>query len=56
MMCIVLKPKTLLKLWGIRLSRAKWHMSVEMMGLIGAGNNPGLNDCCTCRCNPGMYE
>lgn len=24
----------------LRLSRAEWHVYVEMMGLIGMGNNP----------------
>ena len=30
----------MIKTHRIRLSRAEWHVSVEMMGLIGAGNNP----------------
>ena len=30
----------MIKTQRIRLSRAKRHVSVEMMGLIGAGNNP----------------
>ena len=30
----------MIKSQRIRLSRVEWHVSVEMMGLIGAGNNP----------------
>ncbi len=30
----------MIKTHRIRLSSAEWHVSVEMMGLIGAGNNP----------------
>lgn len=30
----------MIKTHRIRLSRAEWHVSVEMMGFLGIGNNP----------------
>ena len=33
----------MIKTHRIRLSRAEWHVSVEMTGLIGAGNTPRLS-------------